>query len=71
MVHTDNPGLLLWHDTVILLESQSDRIWMNNKVADGQEWQLLEQASLGAEFSGDFDVAIVVPDSFAQFCKPL
>ena len=64
-INTDAPGLLLWNDKVILLDAESDRIWL---MEEDQGWRLMD-VTMGAEFVGGyFDNAVLVSDSWRAGC---
>ena len=50
------PVMFLWNKHPIILESYSFNIW----ILDGTNWKKME-ATMGAEFYGDFDTATTVP----------
>lgn len=59
------PGLLLWNDTVIFVETDTANIWAMRE--EDQGWQLMN-ATMGASFRGDYDTAVVLPESWSQRC---
>ena len=63
-VDTKTPSLLLWNDKVILMESNTDRIW---EIEKDQGWRLMN-VSMGARFDGDVNNGVLVPDSWRSVC---
>ena len=58
------PGLLLWNGKLILVESITDRIWL---MEEDQGWRLMD-VTMGEVFRGDYDNAVIVPDSWREGC---
>ena len=59
------PSLLLWKDTVILIESDTGRIWEKE---GEQGWRLLE-VMVDDNFNGYDHNAVIVPDSWRDMCQ--
>merc|ERR1712200_201691 len=56
MFHYVYPVMLLWNKHPIILEVSSTNIW----ILDGNNWKMME-ATMGARFEGDYDVATTIP----------
>lgn len=63
MEHYKYPTILLWNQKPVLLEANSDRMWMR---LENRSWELMP-TTLGAEFLGsDVDTAALVPADLYQ-----
>ena len=65
VVDTYAPGLLLWNGKVILMERETDNIWLMEENLQGRR---LMDVTIGARFYGDYDNAVLVPDSWREGC---
>ena len=69
------PKMFLYAGSPILLERSSSRIWRAVKSeaypddpdAYEYDWELME-VSLGENFNGAVDVAVMVPEDFVKLC---